>query len=160
MRREGWNGFTENLSKNGVSKGCYIFIFDLFWCKHFSHPLSSLFKSWILRKTAISPKGKIFSHWKMSISNKVCERILMLRRNRSTSLDIEKFMVTWISPIRHIQRSARKYGFCAICVHIKKLFRFLDFSKQYYFVTLLQWWPKFTRKEQSAHFYILAFWKF
>ena len=46
-------------------------------------------------------------------------RILMPRSKRCTSLDFEKYMLTWISPIRHILRSAGKYGFCAICPHIK-----------------------------------------
>ena len=44
--------------------------------------------------------------------------------------DHEKYATALISPIRHVSEVAEKYGFYAICAHIKKIIWFLDSWKQ------------------------------
>ena len=68
--------------------------------------------------------------YKFSVSNKAYERILKPHRKRCASLDFENYMPTWISPIRHILQRTGKYGFCAICPHIKILFWYFRSLKQ------------------------------
>jgi len=75
-------------------------------------------------------KVKLFLLWKSSNSNKACARILIMQIERWALLNNENFVLAWISPIRHISQTAEKYGFCAICPHIKKLLLFFDFYEQ------------------------------
>ena len=75
-------------------------------------------------------KGKIFNLYKSGVSNKAYERILMPRRKRCRSLNFEKYMPAWISPIRHILQETGKYEFCAICAHIKIIIWYFESLKQ------------------------------
>ena len=102
---------------------------------------------------------KLFLLWKSSNSNKAYARILIMQIKRWALLNNENFVLAWISPIRHISQTAEKYGFRAICPHIKKISWFLDSSEQYYFVTPLQWWSMFRLKQQWTRLiYLLISW--
>ena len=97
-------------------------LWSKFW-KVFCHFISTF--------SLVFEKVKLFLLWKSSNSNKACARILIMQIERWALLNNENFVLVWISPIRHISQTAEKYGFRAICPHIKKISWFLDSSEQW-----------------------------
>ena len=63
-------------------------------------------------------KAACIAVWKSSVSRKTHMTILIQPMPRCTRWYHQNYMLTWISPIRHIIQTSQNNGFYAICPHI------------------------------------------